>query len=44
MLVIVMCMVPTVASVILMVSNRITVLFVDDFQTDVDYLGNKKGT
>jgi len=37
-------MVPIVTAVISMVSNHITVLFVDDVQTEVDYLGNKKGT
>jgi len=44
MLVIVMRMVPIVTAVILMVSNYVNVLFIDDFQTDVDYLRNKKGS
>jgi len=44
MLVIVMRMVPIVTAVILMVSSRITVPFLEDFKTVVDYLGNKMGT
>ena len=44
MLVIVTRMVPIVTAVILMVSSRITVPFVEYFKADVDYLGNKKGT
>ena len=44
MLVIVMRMVPIVTAVILMISSRITVPFVDAFKTDVDYLYNKKDT
>jgi len=42
MLVIVMRMVPIVTAIILMVSNYVTVLFIDDFQTDVNYLSNKR--
>jgi hypothetical protein len=44
MLVIVMRMVPIVTAIILMVSNHKTVLFIDGFQTDVNYVGNKKGS